>query len=237
MTKKWQIYESNNEKIEEISQKYNLNKLLATILVNRKIEENQIEIYLNPNRKNFHDPFLMPDMEIAVNRILKAIKNKEKIIIYGDYDVDGITSITVLKSFLKDRGIDVDQYIPNRLEEGYGLNNPAVKKIAEQDYDLMITVDCGISGIEEIKYANSLGIETIVTDHHEVGEDLPDAIAVVDAKRKDNIYPCRDLAGVGVVFKLIQALRNKIRTRRKRISKILRYSMCRNNIRYRSISR
>lgn len=237
MTKKWQIYESNNEKIEEISRKYNLNKLLATILVNRKIEENQIEIYLNPNRKNFHDPFLMPDMEIAVNRILKAMENKEKIIIYGDYDVDGITSITVLKSFLKDRGIDVDQYIPNRLEEGYGLNNPAVKKIAEQDYDLMITVDCGISGIEEIKYANSLGIETIVTDHHEVGEDLPDAIAVVDAKRKDNIYPCRDLAGVGVVFKLIQALRNKIRTRRKRISKILRYSMCRNNIRYRSISR
>ena len=237
MTKKWQIYESNNEKIEEISKKNNLNKLLATILVNRKIEENQIEIYLNPNRKNFHDPFLMPDMEIAVNRILKAMKNKEKIIIYGDYDVDGITSITVLKSFLKDRGIDVDQYIPNRLEEGYGLNNPAVKKIAEQDYDLMITVDCGISGIEEIKYANSLGIETIVTDHHEVGEDLPDAIAVVDAKRKDNIYPCRDLAGVGVVFKLIQALRNKIRTRRKRISKILRYSMCRNNIRYRSISR
>ena len=237
MTKKWQIYESNNEKIEEISRKYNLNKLLATILVNRNIEENQIEIYLNPNRKNFHDPFLMPDMEIAVNRILKAMGNKEKIIIYGDYDVDGITSITVLKSFLKDRGIDVEQYIPNRLEEGYGLNNPAVKKIAEQGYDLMITVDCGISGIEEIKYANSLGIETIVTDHHEVGEDLPDAIAVVDAKRKDNIYPCRDLAGVGVVFKLIQALRNKIRTRRKRISKILRHSMCRNNIRYRSISR
>lgn len=237
MTKKWQIYESNNEKIEEISQKYNLNKLLATILVNRKIEENQIEMYLNPNRKNFHNPFLMPDMEIAVNRILKAMENKEKIIIYGDYDVDGITSITVLKSFLKDRGIDVEQYIPNRLEEGYGLNNPAVKKIAEQGYDLMITVDCGISGIEEIKYANSLGIETIVTDHHEVGEELPDAIAVVDAKRKDNIYPCRDLAGVGVVFKLIQALRNKIRTRRKRISKILRHSMCRNNIRYRSISR
>ena len=237
MTKKWQIYDSNNEKIEEISKKYNLNKLLATILVNRNIEENQIETYLNPNRKNFHDPFLMPDMEIAVNRILKAMENKEKIIIYGDYDVDGITSITVLKSFLKDRGIDVDQYIPNRLEEGYGLNNPAVKKIAEQGYDLMITVDCGISGIEEIKYANSLGIETIVTDHHEVGEELPDAIAVVDAKRKDNIYPCRDLAGVGVVFKLIQALRNKIRTRRKRISKILRYSMCRNNIRYRSISR
>lgn len=237
MTKKWQIYESNNEKIEEISQKYNLNKLLATILVNRKIEENQIEIYLNPNRKNFHDPFLMPDMEIAVNRILKAMKNKEKIIIYGDYDVDGITSITVLKSFLSDIGLECESYIPDRLEEGYGLNKNAIDSILKKGCDLMITVDCGISGNEEIDYANSLGIETIVTDHHEVGEDLPDAIAVVDAKRKDNIYPCRDLAGVGVVFKLIQALRNKIRTRRKRISKILRYSMCRNNIRYRSISR
>ena len=237
MNKKWQIYETDTEETERIAEKYKINELLASIIVNRKIKDEDIEKFLHPTRQNFHDPFLMPDMNIAVERIIKAIENNEKTIIYGDYDVDGITSITVLKSFLKDRGIDVDQYIPNRLEEGYGLNNPAVKKIAEQDYDLMITVDCGISGIEEIKYANSLGIETIVTDHHEVGEDLPDAIAVVDAKRKDNIYPCRDLAGVGVVFKLIQALRNKIRTRRKRISKILRYSMCRNNIRYRSISR
>ena len=237
MNKKWQIYEANVEETNRIAEKYNINKLLASIIINRKIQEENIEVFLHPTRQNFHDPFLMPDMNIAVERILKAIENKEKTIIYGDYDVDGITSITVLKSFLKDIGIDVEQYIPNRLEEGYGLNNPAVKKIAEQGYDLMITVDCGISGIEEIKYANSLGIETIVTDHHEVGEDLPDAIAVVDAKRKDNIYPCRDLAGVGVVFKLIQALRNKIRTRRKRISKILRHSMCRNNIRYRSISR
>lgn len=237
MNKKWQIYETDTEETKRIAEKYKINELLASIIVNRKIKDEDIEKFLHPTRQNFHDPFLMPDMNIAVERIIKAIENNEKTIIYGDYDVDGITSITVLKSFLKDIGIDVEQYIPNRLEEGYGLNNPAVKKIAEQGYDLMITVDCGISGIEEIKYANSLGIETIVTDHHEVGEDLPDAIAVVDAKRKDNIYPCRDLAGVGVVFKLIQALRNKIRTRRKRISKILRHSMCRNNIRYRSISR
>ena len=179
----------------------------------------------------------MPDMHIAVERILKAIDNQERVIIYGDYDVDGITSITVLRSFLEDRGIQVNQYIPNRLEEGYGLNKPAIDEIAKNKYDLMITVDCGISGIEEIEYANSLGIETIVTDHHEVGDRLQNALAVVDAKRKDNQYPCRDLAGVGVVFKLIQAIRNKTWIRRKRVFKILRYCMCRNNIRYSTISR
>ena len=163
----------------------------------------------------------MPDMKKAVDRILKAMQNKEKIIIYGDYDVDGITSITVLKSFLEDRGVHVDSYIPNRLEEGYGLNKPAIEKIAENKYQLMITVDCGISGIEEIEYANSLGIETIVTDHHEVGDSLPNAIAIVDAKRKDNEYPCRDLAGVGVVFKLIQAIGIKLGLEEKEYLKYL----------------
>ena len=211
MNKKWQFYSTNNEKIKELQEKYNINSLLATILVNRNIiEEKQVEIFLNPTRKDFHDPYEMPDMEIAVNRSIKAINNKEKIIIYGDYDVDGITSITVLKRFLKDRGIEADSYIPNRLEEGYGLNKGAVEKIAEKEYKLMITVDCGISAIEEIEYANKLGIETIVTDHHEVGEKLPNAIAVVDCKRKDNKYPFRELAGVGVVFKFIQAIAQKL---------------------------
>lgn len=211
MKKKWKIYETDEKQIEKISKKYNINKLIATILINRKIKEEEIEVFLNPTRKNFHNPYLMPDMEKAVNRIIQAIEKNEKIIIYGDYDVDGITSITVLKSFFKDIGVEVGTYIPNRLEEGYGLNKPAIDKIVNEEYALMITVDCGISGIDEIKYANELGIETIVTDHHEVGEKLPPAIAVVDAKRKDNEYPCRDLAGVGVVFKLIQAIRNKIK--------------------------
>lgn len=213
MNKKWQVYEIDELEINRISQKFNLNKMLSAILINRKIKEEDIEMFLRPTRKNFHDPFLMPDMEKAVDRIINAINNQEKIIIYGDYDVDGITSITVLKSFLEDRGLHVDSYIPNRLQEGYGLNKPAIDEIVKNKYDLMITVDCGISGIEEIEYANSLGLETIVTDHHEVGEVLPKAIAVVDAKRKDNKYPCRDLAGVGVVFKLTQALRNKVRIR------------------------
>ena len=210
MTKKWQIYQTTEKeetKIKEVCEKYNINKLLATILVNRKIIDNEdLNIFLNPNRKNFHDPFMMPDMEKAVKRIKEAIKNQEKVIIYGDYDADGITSITVLKSFLNDIGLDVSYYIPNRLDEGYGLNNNAIEKIVKEKFTLMITVDCGISAIDEIEYANSLGIQTIVTDHHEVAEKLPKAIAIVDAKRKDNKYPCRDLAGVGVVFKLIQAL-------------------------------
>ncbi len=221
MNKKWQIYETEEQEIDRISKKYNINKLLSAIIINRKIDEEKIEEFLEPKRQNFHDPFLMPDMEIAVNRIIKGIENKEKIIIYGDYDVDGITSITVLKSFLEDRGIQVGQYIPNRLDEGYGLNKVAIEKIVNEKYDLMITVDCGISGIEEIKYANSLGLEVIVTDHHEVGENLPEAIAVVDAKRKDNQYPCRDLAGVGVAFKLIQAIGMKLGLEEKEYLKYL----------------
>ena len=222
MIKKWQIYETDSQKVQELIDKYNLNLLLATILVNRNILETEnLEKFLKPTRNDFHDPFLMPDMKIAVERILKAIENKEKIIIYGDYDADGITSITVLKSFFKDIGVDVFSYIPNRLEEGYGLNKPAVKKIVDDKYNLMITVDCGISAIEEIDYANSLGIETIVTDHHEVGEKLPNALAIVDAKRKDNMYPCRDLAGVGVVFKLIQALSIKLNLKEESYLKYL----------------
>ena len=222
MNKKWQIYQSDYEKIKELQEKYNINKLLATILSNRGIiEEKQIKKFLDPKRTDFYNPFLMPDMESAVNRILKAIENNEKIIIYGDYDVDGITSVTVLKSFFQDRGIHVDEYIPNRLNEGYGLNKTAIEKISKQKYMLMITVDCGISAIEEIDYANQRGIETIVTDHHEPGNELPKALAVVDAKRKDNKYPCRNLAGVGVVFKLIQALSIKLNLDEKEYLKYL----------------
>lgn len=207
MSKKWQVYQVDNEKVEQIQQKYEVNKLLATILANRGIvEEKQIDKFLHPKRSDFYNPYEMPDMEIAVNRIIKAIENKEKTIIYGDYDVDGITSVTVLKSFLEERGLEVAEYIPNRLNEGYGLNNNAVEKIASQGYTLMITVDCGISAVEEVRYANELGIETIITDHHEPGNELPAALAVVDAKRKDNKYPFRNLAGVGVVFKLSQAI-------------------------------
>ena len=211
MNKKWQIYDIDENKIEEISKKYNINKLLATILVNRNIvNEEDINKFLEPTRNDFHDPFLILDMEKAVERIIQAINKQENVTIYGDYDVDGITSITVLKSYLQDRGLEVNTYIPNRLNEGYGLNNNAIDKIAKNGCKLMITVDCGISAIDEINYATSLGIETIVTDHHEPGNELPKALAVIDNKRKDSTYPFRELAGVGVVFKLIQAIGIKL---------------------------
>ena len=207
MNKKWQIYETDENKVEKLKEKYKLNDLLATILVNRGItSEEKIRQFLEPTRQDFYDPYLMKDMEIAVERIIKAIERGEKVIIYGDYDVDGITSTTVLKKFLKDLGLEVSYYIPNRLNEGYGLNKNAVEKIVNEGYSLMITVDCGITGIEEIDYANSLGLEVIVTDHHEPGEILPKALAVIDNKRKDSTYPFRDLAGVGVAFKVCQAL-------------------------------
>lgn len=211
MNKKWEYYNSDEKTVEALQEKFNISKLLATILANRGIiEDEKVRKFLEPTREDFYDPFLMPDMEIAINRIIEAMNNNEKIMIYGDYDVDGITSISVLQKFLKEREVTVSSYIPNRLEEGYGLNKNAIKGIYDKGYRLMITVDCGISAIEEIEYANSLGITTIITDHHEPLEELPKALAVIDAKRKDNKYPFNQLAGVGVVFKVIQALGIKL---------------------------
>lgn len=207
MNKKWEFYNSDNEKIKEISEKFDISELLAAVLVNRNIiNDDDVKLFLNPTRNDFHDPYLMPDMKPAVERIIKAIENNEKTIIYGDYDVDGITSITVLTKFLKERGLDVSSYIPNRLDEGYGLNREAIKNIADEGYKLIITVDCGISGTEEVDFAYSLGMEVIVTDHHEPLEELPKALAVIDCKRKDSKYPFSSLAGVGVAFKLAQAI-------------------------------
>ena len=220
MNKKWEFCNINTKEVKEITKKYNLSELVATVISNKNLTTS-VDVFLNPTRNDFYDPFLMPDMEIAVNRILKAIENNEKVIIYGDYDVDGITSITVLKKFLKERGLEVGSYIPNRLDEGYGLNKNAIDKIAQQGYTLVITVDCGISCNEEVDYANELGLEVLITDHHEPSEALPKAIAIVDAKRKDNKYPYNQLAGVGVVFKLIQAISHKYNLDEKEYLKYL----------------
>lgn len=222
MNKKWEFYNSDMNKIKEISEKFGISELLSAVLVNRNIVENKdVELFLNPTRNDFHDPYLMPDMKPAVDRIIKAIENNEKTIIYGDYDVDGITSITVLTRFLKERGLDVNSYIPNRLDEGYGLNKEAIKNIADEGYKLIITVDCGISGTEEVDYAYSLGMEVIVTDHHEPLEELPKALAVIDCKRKDSKYPFNSLAGVGVAFKLAQAIGIRLNLEEKEYLKFL----------------
>ena len=213
MNKKWQYAENDTYRARKISEKFKISPLVAQIIANKNLSDEEIKIFLEPTRNDFYDPFMLPDMNKAVDRIIKAIENEEKVVIYGDYDVDGITSTTVLKRFLEERGLDVGYYIPNRLKEGYGLNKDAIKQIAENKTTLMITVDCGITGIEDVEYANSLGIDTIITDHHEPLEILPNAIAVIDAKIPGNTYPCNQLAGVGVVFKLIQALSIKLRFR------------------------
>ena len=224
MNKKWEVNETNNELIEKISKEFNVSKLVANIIANKGLKDSEeIEVFLHPRRSDFHNPFLMPDMEIAVERIIKAINNKEKVAIYGDYDVDGITSSTVLHRFLAERGLNTDIYIPNRLSEGYGLNKDEINEIAKTNHTLIITVDCGITGKEEVELARSLGIDTIVTDHHEPPQDgiLPEAIAVIDVKRKDSKYPFNGLAGVGVAFKLIQAISIKLGLREEEFLKYL----------------
>ena len=222
MNKKWECCDIDENVLQDFMKVHNLNEILASVLINRNLtEEADINLFMNPTRKDFHDPFLMPDMKATVNRVLEAIKNQESIMIYGDYDADGITSITVLKNFLEERGLQVASYIPNRLDEGYGLNKEAIKKIYDDGYKLIITVDCGISGIDEVDYANSLGMEVLITDHHEPGQSLPNALAIVDAKRKDSKYPFNQLAGVGVVFKLIQAISISLNLEEKEYLKYL----------------
>lgn len=210
MNKEWRIKESSERRIKEIQNKFNLPYLVALELEQKKLNDEEINIFLNPTRYDFHDPFELPDMQKAVDRMLKAMENNEKIVIYGDYDADGITSTTILKRYMKDRNVDVGTYIPNRLDEGYGLNEEAIREIAKEGYNLMITVDCGITAKKEVELAKTLGIDVIITDHHEVPESLPQAIAVVDAKRKDSKYPFNQLAGCGVAFKLVQALSKKL---------------------------
>ena len=196
MKKSWKIIESDEELLKKVSSENDISLLLANLLINRNIVNSEdITKYLNPTRRDFYDPFLMPDMDKAIQRIEQAIDNNEKAIIFGDYDVDGITATSLLLKFFKDCNYLVDYYIPNRLDEGYGLNEEAVRKIAKDGYTLIITVDCGITCNAEVELANSLGIDVVVTDHHEPGDELPKAIAVVDCKRKDNTYPFRGLAG------------------------------------------
>lgn len=192
MKKKWQILAAKEEEIKIIAKEHNISTIFASILKNRNVEN--IEKFLNPTRNDFYDPFLIKDMKNAVTRIAKAIRIKEKVIIYGDYDVDGITGIAVLKNFLEERGLETAYYIPNRLEEGYGLNMQAIEEIISNNYTLIITVDCGITGIEEVEYAKKSGVDVIVTDHHEPLENIPEAIAVINPKRKDCEYPCKLLA-------------------------------------------
>jgi len=188
-----------------------LPKLTAQLLYNRSINTaKEAEIFLNPHyEEGQHDPFLMVGMTVAVDRILTAIKSEEKIIIYSDYDCDGIPGGVVLHDFFKEIGYtNFENYIPHRHYEGFGLNIAAVEKLAKEGAQLIITIDCGTSDFESVETANELGVDVIITDHHEPGKKLPQALAVVNPKIGDN-YPFKELCGTGVVFKLVQALIQK----------------------------
>ena len=208
--KKWIFMhkEHSAEDVKNLSENYGVAPLIATILLNRGITEP--DNFITPSEEALLDPFLMLGMEKATERILKAINDGEKIAIYGDYDVDGITSTAIMVKFLRSHNADVIYYIPDRHEEGYGINMDAIDKIHAAGVTLLVTVDCGITAVKEIAYAKELGIETIITDHHECKEETPDAFCLLNPKQPDCQYPFKRLAGVGVAFKLLQALTIKM---------------------------
>ena len=189
-----------------LSSKYCIPHRMAQILIQRGIGPEEADAYLHSQYSHLHDPFLLPDMKPAVERIVRAVNEGENILIYGDFDADGITSTAILYDVLSLFSPNVDYYIPNRLIEGYDLGNEVVSYAAERKQTLMITVDCGTKAVEPTARAKQLGLDVIITDHHKVGEEIPQALAVVNPKRKDSEYPFNRLAGVGVVYKLIQAL-------------------------------
>lgn len=208
MRKIWRIKPPNLALQDQLSLSLNISRITAQLLINRGISDSvEAKSFMSSSFSTCHDPFLLKDMHKAVLRIKKAITDKEPILVYGDYDVDGITSVTILYSALKSLGAVTDTYIPNRLEEGYGLNLAAIKKAHRNGFGLIITVDCGITSFKEVEYAKSMGIDVIVTDHHEVLEScVPSAYAVINALQADCKYPFKHLAGVGIAYKLVKAL-------------------------------
>lgn len=201
----WQYPNDNENEINALSQAINKEPLIAKLLYDRGIRNSEeAERFLNPQISDLHDPFLMLDMALACDRIKEAVARKEAIWIYGDYDVDGITSITILHKFFEYIEYPVSYYIPSRMDEGYGLSNLGLESIKSSGGDLVITVDCGITATEQATFAKSIGLDLIVTDHHECQETLPEAVAVINPKRGN--YPFEMLAGCGVAFKLTQAL-------------------------------
>lgn len=205
--KVWSVAKVNKERSIAMASKLEIPPLLAMMLDIRGITKEEDVINFLQENKDFSDPFLMKDMDKAVERITTAVENGEKICIYGDYDADGVTSTSLLYSYLRDSlGADVMFYIPTRTGEGYGMNKGAVDKIHSQGVTLIITVDNGISAREEIDYANSLGIDTVITDHHMPSGAIPKAVAVVNAHQQDDKSPFKDFSGVGVAFKLVMAI-------------------------------
>jgi len=214
MVKRWVLKsQGDGETVQHLADALNVDYNLANLLVQRGITTfEEAKSFFRPTLEELHDPFLMKDMDKAVVRLEKAIREKEKILVYGDYDVDGTTAVALVFTFLKSFYDNADFYIPDRYEEGYGISFKSVDFAAANNFSLVIVLDCGIKAVEKIAYAKSKNIDYIIADHHRPGDQLPEAVAVLDAKRPDSTYPYDELSGCGVGFKLVQAysMRNGI---------------------------
>lgn len=211
MNKRWVLKEQGDEGVNQhLMEVLNIDRNLANLLTQRGIKNyDEAKSFFRPSFEKLHDPFLMKDMDKAVERIEVALRNNEKILVYGDYDVDGTTAVALVYTFLRSLYQNVDFYIPDRYEEGYGISFKSIDFAAENNYSLVIVLDCGIKAIEKIAYARSKNIDYIIADHHRPGEYIPFALAVLDPKRDDCDYPFDELSGCGVGFKLIQAYAQK----------------------------
>lgn len=206
-TKKWVITPGGaNDEVNKIIIDHKVSPILANLLIQRGIDTPQrINEFFNPSLTKLHDPYLMQDMMVAVRRVEQAIENGERIMIYGDYDVDGTTAVSLVYLFLKQYTPNISYYIPDRYLEGYGISQKGIDYAAENRVKLIITLDCGIKAVDKVAYAKTKGIDFIICDHHLPGDTLPEAIAVLDPKREDCNYPFKELSGCGVGFKLVQA--------------------------------
>lgn len=211
MQKRWVLgQQGNRQQVLALAEALQVDEVLSNLLVQRGITTfEEAKYFFRPDLGHLHDPFLMQDMEKAVLRIEKAIGNNEKILIYGDYDVDGTTAVSVVYQFFKKRYKNISFYIPNRYTEGYSISTAGIDFAAENNFSLIIALDCGIKSIEKIIYADKRSIDFIICDHHLPGEELPKAVAVLDPKRSDCGYPYKELSGCGIGFKLIQAYAEK----------------------------
>ncbi len=207
MKKRWVIAEAPSEQqTNTLAAELNIHKVLATLLIQRGVTNfEEARSFFRPQLTALHDPFLMQDMQAAVSRVRRAIQKGERILIYGDYDVDGTTAVALMYSFLKKEYTAIEYYIPDRYSEGYGISIKGIEYAANNNFSLIIALDCGIKSVDKIDYATSRGIDFIICDHHRPGETIPKAIAVLDPKREDCNYPFKELTGCGIGFKLIQA--------------------------------
>ncbi|WP_342646419.1 single-stranded-DNA-specific exonuclease RecJ [Mucilaginibacter sp. CSA2-8R] len=211
MQKRWSVKHSPDIKaVQQLAAELGIDPVLSTLLLQRGIcSFEQAHYFFRPDLRHLHDPFLMADMEKAIERIDQAINKGEKILIFGDYDVDGTTAVTLVYSFLSSRYQHLEYYIPDRYLEGYGISTQGIDYAAANGFSLIIALDCGIKAVDKIEYANTKGIDFVICDHHMPGETLPDAVAVLDPKRLDCTYPYKELSGCGIGFKLIQAYGQK----------------------------